>query len=95
VSTPPAYSLASERAALERFAVAAVLRDRSSRCPSGSSPRSPRAARSRSASHAVDDHLGLKSLARKGVLDFNLHTKASTFYGEVRGQIYPATADTK
>jgi hypothetical protein len=33
----------------------------------------------------------LEHLARKGVLYFNLHTKANTFYGEVRGQIYPAT----
>jgi hypothetical protein len=32
-----------------------------------------------------------QDLARKGVLYFNLHTKANTFYGEVRGQIYPAT----
>ena len=37
----------------------------------------------------------LEYLARKGVLYFNLHTKANTFYGEVRGQIYPATPDTK
>jgi len=35
---------------------------------------------------------GLESLAKKGVLYFNLHTKAHTFYGEMRGQIYPATA---
>lgn len=33
----------------------------------------------------------LEYLARKGVLYFNLHTKANTFYGEVRGQIYAAT----
>lgn len=33
----------------------------------------------------------LEYLARKGVLYFNLHTKANTFYGEVRGQIYPAS----
>jgi hypothetical protein len=33
----------------------------------------------------------LEYLARKGVLYFNLHTKANTFYGEVRGQIFPAT----
>ena len=33
---------------------------------------------------------GLEYLARKGVLYFNLHTKAHTFYGEMRGQIYPA-----
>jgi hypothetical protein len=31
---------------------------------------------------------GLESLARKGLLYFNLHTKANTFYGEARGQIY-------
>lgn len=30
----------------------------------------------------------LEYLARKWVLYFNLHTKANTFYGEVRGQIY-------
>jgi hypothetical protein len=30
----------------------------------------------------------LEYLARKGVLYFNLHTRANTFYGEVRGQIY-------
>jgi hypothetical protein len=35
----------------------------------------------------------LEYLARKGVLYFNLHTKANTFYGEVRGQIDPASAD--
>ncbi|MBN1205384.1 MAG: CHRD domain-containing protein [Myxococcaceae bacterium] len=33
---------------------------------------------------------GLEYLARKGVLYFNLHTKAHTYYGEMRGQIYPA-----
>ncbi len=32
----------------------------------------------------------LDYLARKGVLYFNLHTRANTFYGEVRGQIYAA-----
>jgi hypothetical protein len=32
----------------------------------------------------------MEYLARKGVLYFNLHTKAHTFYGEMRGQIYPA-----
>ena len=32
----------------------------------------------------------LEYLARKGVLYFNLHTKAHTYYGEMRGQIYPA-----
>lgn len=30
----------------------------------------------------------LESLARKGVLYFNLHTKAHTYYGEMRGQLY-------
>jgi hypothetical protein len=35
---------------------------------------------------------GLEYLARKGVLYFNLHTKAHTFYGEARGQIYAAPA---
>lgn len=33
---------------------------------------------------------GLEYLARKGVLYFNLHTKAHTYYGEMRGQLYPA-----
>jgi hypothetical protein len=33
---------------------------------------------------------GLESLAKKGVLYFNLHTKAHTYYGEMRGQLYPA-----
>lgn len=32
---------------------------------------------------------GLEYLARKGVLYFNLHTKAHTYYGEMRGQLYP------
>jgi hypothetical protein len=31
---------------------------------------------------------GLEHLARKGVLYFNLHTKAHTYYGEMRGQLY-------
>jgi hypothetical protein len=30
----------------------------------------------------------LEYLARKGVLYFNLHTRAHTYYGEMRGQIY-------
>lgn len=30
----------------------------------------------------------LEYLARKGVLYFNLHTKAHTYYGEMRGQLY-------
>lgn len=33
---------------------------------------------------------GLEYLARKGVLYFNLHTRAHTYYGEMRGQLYPA-----
>ncbi|NJM44957.1 MAG: CHRD domain-containing protein [Alkalinema sp. RU_4_3] len=33
---------------------------------------------------------GLEALARKGALYFNLHTKGHEFYGELRGQIYPA-----
>lgn len=33
---------------------------------------------------------GLELLARKGALYFNLHTKAHTFFGEMRGQIHPA-----
>jgi hypothetical protein len=33
---------------------------------------------------------GLEYLAKKGVLYFNLHTKGHTYYGEMRGQIYPA-----
>lgn len=35
---------------------------------------------------------GLEYLARKGVLYFNLHTKAHTYYGEMRGQLYAAPA---
>jgi hypothetical protein len=31
---------------------------------------------------------GVEYLARQGVLYFNLHTKAHTFYGEMRGQIH-------
>jgi hypothetical protein len=31
---------------------------------------------------------GLEHLARKGVLYFNLHTKAHSYYGEMRGQLY-------
>jgi hypothetical protein len=33
---------------------------------------------------------GLERLAGKGVLYFNLHTKAHTYYGEMRGQLYRA-----
>ncbi len=38
----------------------------------------------------VNTIAGLESLARKGVLYFNLHTKEHEFFGEMRGQIYPA-----
>ena len=34
--------------------------------------------------------VGMEYLARKGLLYFNLHTKAHTYYGEMRGQLYPA-----
>jgi hypothetical protein len=34
---------------------------------------------------------GFENLARRGLLYFNLHTKAHTYYGEVRGQLFPAT----
>jgi len=33
--------------------------------------------------------VGMEYLARKGVLYFNLHTRAHTYYGEMRGQLYP------
>lgn len=36
--------------------------------------------------------VGMESLARRGLLYFNLHTKAHTYYGEMRGQIFPAAA---
>lgn len=32
----------------------------------------------------------MESLARRGLLYFNLHTKAHTYYGEMRGQRFPA-----
>ncbi|HBE16954.1 MAG TPA: CHRD domain-containing protein [Cyanobacteria bacterium UBA11149] len=38
----------------------------------------------------VNTIAGLDALARKGVLYFNLHTKEHEFFGEMRGQIYPA-----
>jgi hypothetical protein len=34
--------------------------------------------------------VGLEHLASKGVLYFNLHTKAHIYYGEMRGQLYKA-----
>lgn len=33
--------------------------------------------------------VGMEYLARRGLLYFNLHTRAHTYYGEVRGQLYP------
>ncbi|MDP2316895.1 MAG: CHRD domain-containing protein [Pseudomonadota bacterium] len=35
---------------------------------------------------------GLRYLAEKGVLYFNLHTKAHTYFGEMRGHLLPAPA---
>lgn len=34
---------------------------------------------------------GMEHIARQGELYFNLHTKGQTFFGEMRGQIRPAT----
>ncbi len=34
--------------------------------------------------------VGMEHLARRGLLYFNLHTRAHTYYGEMRGQLYPA-----
>ncbi len=48
-------------------------------CPIGSGPPS-----------LVKTVAGMHHIARRGLLYFNLHTKAHTFYGEMRGQIYPA-----
>ncbi|HWO17984.1 MAG TPA: CHRD domain-containing protein [Kofleriaceae bacterium] len=33
--------------------------------------------------------VGMEHLARRGLLYFNLHTKAHTYYGEMRGQLAP------
>jgi CHRD domain/RTX calcium-binding nonapeptide repeat (4 copies) len=38
----------------------------------------------------VNTVAGFESLARRGVMYFNFHTEANSFYGEMRGQIYPA-----
>lgn len=38
----------------------------------------------------VNTVAGFDSLARRGVLYFNFHTEENSFYGEMRGQIYPA-----
>ncbi|MEO0843871.1 MAG: CHRD domain-containing protein [Cyanobacteria bacterium J06643_5] len=34
---------------------------------------------------------GMKYIAQKGELYFNLHTKAQTFYGDIRGKLHPVT----
>ena len=34
--------------------------------------------------------VGMEYLARKGLLYYNLHTRAHTYYGEMRGQLSPA-----
>jgi CHRD domain/RTX calcium-binding nonapeptide repeat (4 copies) len=38
----------------------------------------------------VNTVAGFESLARRGVMYFNVHTAENSFYGEMRGQIYPA-----
>lgn len=38
----------------------------------------------------VNTVAGIDALARKGVLYFNVHTQDHSFYGEMRGQVYPA-----
>ncbi|HLO48715.1 MAG TPA: CHRD domain-containing protein [Kamptonema sp.] len=38
----------------------------------------------------VNTVAGIEALARRGELYFNLHTEEHSFYGEMRGQIYPA-----
>lgn len=38
----------------------------------------------------VNTVAGFDSLARRGVMYFNFHTEENSFYGEMRGQIYPA-----
>ncbi len=40
----------------------------------------------------VNTVAGIEALARRGELYFNLHTEEHSFYGEMRGQIYPAKA---
>jgi hypothetical protein len=34
--------------------------------------------------------VGMEHLARRGLLYVNLHTRAHTYYGEIRGQLFPA-----
>ncbi|MEG4119668.1 CHRD domain-containing protein [Microcoleus sp. N9_B4] len=38
----------------------------------------------------VNTVAGIEAVARRGALYFNLHTEEHSFYGEMRGQIYPA-----
>jgi len=33
-------------------------------------------------------------VAEEGELYFNIHTKSQTFYGDIRGQLYPVAAPT-
>ncbi|CBN54233.1 MULTISPECIES: CHRD domain-containing protein [Kamptonema] len=40
----------------------------------------------------VNTVAGIESLARRGALYFNVHTEDHSFYGEMRGQVYPAQA---
>ena len=40
----------------------------------------------------VNTVAGIEAVARRGALYFNLHTEEHSFYGEMRGQIYPAQA---
>jgi len=35
------------------------------------------------------DSPGLADIAQEGELYFNLHTKGQTYYGDMRGQVYP------
>ncbi|NJM61412.1 MAG: CHRD domain-containing protein [Oscillatoriales cyanobacterium RU_3_3] len=39
----------------------------------------------------VNTVAGMEAVARRGALYFNLHTEEHSFYGEMRGQVYPAT----
>lgn len=38
----------------------------------------------------VNTVAGMEAVARRGALYFNLHTEEHSFYGEMRGQVYPA-----
>ncbi len=37
---------------------------------------------------------GMAYIAQQGELYFNLHTQAQTFYGDIRGQLYPVPLET-